>query len=249
MIGSGSWSTVNDSTYTAPISFFSDLTGKGYLATGILEDSFRIFSNTGQVYRIDSVGGATFSSAFLRVIEYGGTQASPTGQVMVYNPLGVATVPQCPFGSTGSTAQLQAAIDTYNASVVETPDLSDVSVYYDSLVSGAVTAWVSRIGGIATVLTNPASGEYTLTMSEGANFEYAVVKGTNATLNGSNEMVIRLVNSANNRSRRAMIQLYDVQNNALVDQQVTSTNHVSAVSGATTTITIPGLNGFGATGY
>lgn len=251
MIGSATWSTVNDSTYQGTVNFFADLTGKGYLATGILVDSFRVFSNTGQVYRIDSVGTTTFSSAFLRIVEYGTTQASPTGQIMVYNPLGVETVPQCPFGSTGATAQIQAAIDTYNASLVSSTatDLSAVTVYYDSLVLGNVTAWVKRIGGTLTTLTNPVSGQYNVTISEGADLQSVTVQGNNTTLNGSNEMVIKIVNSANNRSRRAMLQLYDVQNNALVDQQVTGTNHISVVSGATTTVTIPGLNGFGATGY
>lgn len=249
MVGSATWSTVNDSTYQGTVNFFADLTGKGYLGTGVLVDSFRVFSNTGQVYRVDSVGSSTFSSAFLRIIEYGGSQATPTGQVMVYNPNGVEAVPECPFGSAGSTAQLQAAIVTYNSSISPNVDLSDVSVYYDSLVSGAVTVWVSRIGGIATVLANPASGEYNLTISEGASLEYFTVKGTNATLNGSNEMVIRVINATNNRSRRITLQLYDVANNALVDQQVTGTNHTSVVAGATTTITVPGLNGFGGTGY
>lgn len=119
----------------------------------------------------------------------------------------------------------------------------------DALTSGAVTVDSDRFGGSATVLTNPAAGEYTLTVQSGAFLENATVFGTNATLNGSNEMVLRINNSANSLDRRFSVQLYDANNGALVDQQVTGTNHVQTVSGNITTLTIPGLNGFGATGY
>ena len=103
MVGNGSWSTVNDSTYTATITFQADLTGQGYLANQIT-DTFRLFTPIEQVYRVDSVWNATFSSASLRVVEWNGDHGAPIGQVMVYNPDGRETLPQAPFGSTGSTA-------------------------------------------------------------------------------------------------------------------------------------------------
>lgn len=385
MVGSGTWSTLNDSSYQATVNFFSDLTGEGYLANSITT-SFRLFTNTGQVYRIDSVGSTTFSSAFLRIVEYGTTQNAPTGQSMVYDPNGKETVPQCPFGSTGSTAQLQAAIDTYNASlsgavtsgnaitvsgstvnlggamtgnanITATGDTilftgtnsyikadesarmrtenfelerganttstaiiymtvavdlnlapepdgtvkmvtnasgSTISIdpvgvtkvnnaqsmnlpngastflvynstlddwvvfggtstsslsYRDSLVSGSVTVWVERLGGSTTVLSSPAAGEYNITPTAGAIIRSISIKGDNTNLNGSNEMIIRVINSTNNRTYRTLAQLYDANNGALVDQQVTGTNHTRTISGATTVHTFPGMNGFGATGY
>ena len=106
-----------------------------------------------------------------------------------------------------------------------------------------------RLGGSATVLTNPAAGEYTLTVQSGAFLNSATIVGDNTTLNGSNEMILRINNSANSIDRRFIVQLYDANNNALVDQQITATVHTQAVAGNITTLTIPGLNGFGATGY
>ena len=395
MVGNGTWSVVNDSTYSATVVFQADLTGKGYLANQITT-SYRLFSPIGAVYRISNVSGSTFSQATLTIVELVEATAAPTGQVMVYNPDGRETVPQNPFGSTGSTAQLQAAIDTWNstliggafsqtftvagdaieaqgdtihiggpmdsnrqidatgdtlvfkgvgglfhvdssatakfqslqlqrkinstgdliidmtiATTVTLPNLPDGSVKYvsnnsvgtvelegadpstiggvdsiliepggsafvvynssqdnwdiistggtttsptstlevDSLVNGTVTAWVSRNGGSLTTMTNPGAGIYTFTLGGNAEYDRLSIQGNNANLNGSNEMVININNSPHGRSHRYMVQLYDANNGALVDQQVTGTNHIQTVSGVITTLTIPGLNGFGATGY
>lgn len=119
----------------------------------------------------------------------------------------------------------------------------------DSLSSGTVTVESDRFGGNASVLSNPAPGEYTLTAQAGAHVANATVYGNNTTLNASQEMIIRLDNSANSEDRRFLVQLYDANNGALVDQQVTATVHTQAVAGNVTTITIPGLNGFGASGF
>lgn len=119
----------------------------------------------------------------------------------------------------------------------------------DSLSEGTVTVESDRFGGNASVLSNPAPGEYTLTAQAGAHVANATVYGNNTTLNASQEMIIRLDNSANSQDRRFLVQLYDANNGALVDQQVTATVHTQAVAGNVTTITIPGLNGFGATGF
>ena len=81
MVGSGTWSTVNDSTYQATLTFSADLTGNGYLATDIV-DTFRMITGLEKVYRVDTVWGKTFSSATVRVVEYNGTQGAPLGQVM-----------------------------------------------------------------------------------------------------------------------------------------------------------------------
>lgn len=387
MVGTGTWSTINDSTYQATVTFQSDLTGKGYLANQITT-SFRLFSPIGAVYRIDAATNLTFSSATLTIVELIEATAAPTGQVMVYNPNGRATVAQNPFGSTGATAQLQAAIDTWNATVsgsggsvvggdaitvsgdtvniggpmgqnrtinatgdtlafdaglfhvdnggiarlenwqlergnnstglavinvtvnadVNIPllpegtvkavfnnsgsaldidpigattvdgqggytlyDGESVFIVYnsteddwmllgktspnaggtqvDSLVSTSVTAWIGRSGGSTSTLATSASGVYNITLNNRAELDYISLKGTNANLNGSNELVLNLINTTNSRSRRLLVQVYDANNGALVDQQVTGTNHTQTVSGATTTLTIPGLNGFGATGY
>lgn len=119
----------------------------------------------------------------------------------------------------------------------------------DDLTSGTVTAKAYRNGGSATTISNPASGEYNLVIQSGSAFRGADVFGNNTTLNGSNEFVLRLDNSANSADRWPLIQVYDANTGALVDQQATSTNHTVSVSSNITTITFPGMNLFGATGF
>lgn len=118
MIGSGSWSTVNDSTFSSTVTIQSDLTGNGFLPTGIT-DSMLIFSQTGQRYTISSAINLTFSSADLTIIESGGDWGTPVGQVMIYEDQGRQTVPSIPFGATtGATAKMQEAIGSYNSTLI-----------------------------------------------------------------------------------------------------------------------------------
>lgn len=117
MVGTGSWATITDSTYSATITFYGDLTGMSYLATNIA-DTMRVFTGTEQLYQITTVGATTFGSAELVVKELNGDHGIPIGQVMVFDPAGRQTIPQNPFGNTGATAQIQAAIDSYNARLI-----------------------------------------------------------------------------------------------------------------------------------
>lgn len=415
MVGNGSWSVVNDSVYTSTITFQADLTGQGYLANQIVQDSFRMITPLGGIYLVDSVANATFSTAEIFTRELINANSSPIGQVMVYDPDGRETVPQNPFGSTGATAQLQAAIDTYNASLLDNsvisngatifytedgfntlvpgttpqdgdiafdletgakyqlesgvwlrisnnsgnltmrprnyllgesfpadsvnfalynssgnltgtipapssidavndigsnylicifganpagteitwdtiyntsdgqdlgttqqansdyqcfefryeqrggenafilqggmPGVSNNNVVFDEITIGSVTLFLERAGGTITSFTNPAAGNYAIVLENGAQLNYFSISGNNSNLNGSNEMIITLNNTSNEHERRGILQLYDQSNDALVDQQLTGTNHTQAVSGNTVTLTVPGLNGFGATGY
>lgn len=114
IIGTGSWTTVNDSTFSAVVTFSPDLTGNSFLPTGIT-DTMRVFSQRGQVYRVDTVYSKTFSNATMKIVERGGNWGKPLGQVMVYDHENREEVPNIPFGSTGSTAQFQASVDTYNS--------------------------------------------------------------------------------------------------------------------------------------
>lgn len=119
----------------------------------------------------------------------------------------------------------------------------------DNLTSGTVTAKAYRNGGTATTISNPASGEYNLVIQSGSAFRGADVFGNSTTLNGSNEFVLRLDNGANSQDRRVLIQVYDRLTGALVDQQTTSTNHNATISSNVTTVTFPGMNLFGTTGF
>lgn len=120
-----SWTSQNDSTYTASISFSADQTGFGYLANQI-DTTYRLFTGTEQLYRVDSVWNTSFSSADLRVVEISPTNGSPAGQVMAFDPDGRKTIPAVPFGSTGSTAQLQAAVVSWNARNVASQEICKV---------------------------------------------------------------------------------------------------------------------------
>lgn len=124
-----------------------------------------------------------------------------------------------------------------------------VSVSHDALTQGAVTVSSFRLGGTATTISTPAAGEYNLVVQSGAFMQTARIFGNNTVLNGSNEFIVRVNNSANSLNRTFSVQLYDANNGALVDQQATATNHTQTVSGNITVLTFPGMNGFGATGF
>ena len=124
-----------------------------------------------------------------------------------------------------------------------------VSVSHDALTQGAVTVSSFRLGGTATTISTPAAGEYNLVVQSGAFMQTARIFGNNTVLNGSNEFIVRVNNSANSLDRTFSVQLYDANNGALVDQQVTATNHTQTVSGNITVLTFPGMNGLGATGF
>lgn len=129
MIGSvdnSGWAVVDDSTYTGNINFQSDLTGKGFLATNI-QTGYRVFTQTSQMYRVDVVTSTTFSSAQVRIVEYGANRGTPVGQLMAFDPQERMTVPQIPSGSTGSTAAMQAAVDTWNSRLDEAYIVSQLS--------------------------------------------------------------------------------------------------------------------------
>lgn len=123
------------------------------------------------------------------------------------------------------------------------------SIAHDALTQGAVTVSSFRLGGTATTISTPAAGEYNLVVQSGAFMQTARIFGNNTVLNGSNEFIVRVNNSANSLNRTFNVQLYDANNGALVDQQVTSTNHTQTVGSNITVLTFPGMNGFGATGF
>lgn len=183
MVGSGSWGTVDDSTHFSTVTFFSDLTANSFLPTGIT-DTMLVFTQRGQRYRIDSVGAKTFSTAVLYVVEVGGDWAKPSGQVLVYEDQGRATVPSIPFGSTGATAKLQEAVVTYNAGInigVNTTQLSDsitAARSYADNKDAVLSTRISRTGADLDTINQAShgfsagdpvwkSGDYVLSLDTG----------------------------------------------------------------------------------
>jgi len=150
---------------------------------------------------------------------------------------------------TGSTIADSQTIKAALQALETALEAVSAAAAHDSLTSGAVTALVSRLGGSATTISTPAAGEYNLSVKAGAHFLGADVFGTNATLNGSNEFILRVDNSLNSRDRRVNVQMYDANTGALVDPHAVGCNWTAVVAGNITTITFPGMNLFGATGY
>lgn len=163
MIGTATWTTLTDSTYAATVTFQTDLTGMGYLATQITT-GYRMITGTEQLYTVSNVGAdPTFTSAVLTVKELNGDHGSPVGQVMVFNPNGKESIPQAPFGATGATAQIQAAIDSYNARLIGS---GGVVIALDDLTDAVITAPVNnqvlRYNGTNWVnATNAGGGDVT----------------------------------------------------------------------------------------
>lgn len=122
-------------------------------------------------------------------------------------------------------------------------------VSFDTYASGFMTTTVSRYGGSATIITNPTAGQYTYTIAASGYPITIDFEGQTTSLNGSNELVLVIDNTANARSRIFSVQLISKAGNSQVNAFATGTNYTQSVSGYITTITIPNMNGFGVTGY
>ncbi len=161
IVGTGLFTTVNDSTYRAKIDFRPDLTGFSYNPTQ-MNDSMYVLSQRGQLYRLDSFYNATFSSAFIVVVEKNGNWGSPVGQVMVFQNNSSLAAPQAVYGANGATAGMQAGVDTWNALLLKV--VADSAFYWNEAYSAIVDSiWFS---GTSTKTLNMAQrGGDTLTAS------------------------------------------------------------------------------------
>ncbi len=121
MVGTaGTWTSLGGGSYSATVTFSSDLTGNSYLPNQITNTFYLVTgsatTNVLQEFTITSATNLTFSMADLVVSQVSPTSSAPSGLVMVFNPATMGGfIPQVPFASAGATGQLQAAVDTYNA--------------------------------------------------------------------------------------------------------------------------------------
>lgn len=181
IVGTGLFTTLNDSTYRAKIDFRPDLTGNSYNATQ-LNDSMLVLSQKGQLYRLDSFYNASFSSAFIIVVEKNGNWGSPVGQIMVFQNNSSLAAPQAVYGANGATAGMQAGVDTWNALLLKV--VADSASYWNEAYSAIVDSiWFS---GTTTKTLNMAQrGGDTLSASfvitGGADSLY-VAENTGVTL-------------------------------------------------------------------
>ena len=127
--------------------------------------------------------------------------------------------------------------------------LSRDTITSGTLTSGSVTVNYSLFGTGTPTLTSPTAGSYTFTMPANTDFRSIVVTGNSNNLNGSLEFIFSVNNTANSSDQYFNVQMYDVANNAFVDQHAISTNHTQTVSANTTTMVFPGMGYFSVTGF
>jgi hypothetical protein len=123
------------------------------------------------------------------------------------------------------------------------------AVVYDTLTSADVTAIIAYQGGDGVSILNPAAGRFVFVVQKDTHLHLISVQGDNTTLNANQEIELEIDNTANAAPRRGQLQLYDANNSAVTNQFTTGTVHTQATTAAVVKYVVPGLNGFGATGY
>lgn len=216
-------------------------------------------SSSGTVITIDNSAVTLAKQANIATSRIMGRVTAGTGVQEALTGTQATTILDAVVGDSGSggtkglvpaPAAGDAALDKFlKADGTWATPSTGVSVDHDALTQGAVTVSSFRLGGTATTISTPAAGEYNLVVQSGAFMQTARIFGNNTVLNGSNEFIVRVNNSANSLNRTFNVQLYDANNGALVDQQITATNHTQTVGSNITVLTFPGMNGFGATGF
>jgi hypothetical protein len=119
-----------------------------------------------------------------------------------------------------------------------------------SLTSGVLTARGEYFGATAPTLSTSAAGNYVLTVPAGTRVISFTVFGNNAVLNGSNEFVLRIDNTANAIQRSYTVSQYVANTGAAADKFSLGTNETETFP--TTNVTqllFPGMNGYGTTGF
>lgn len=121
---------------------------------------------------------------------------------------------------------------------------------FDALTSGNFTADITRLGGTTTTISNPSSGVYDLDIKSGAYLDQIEIFGNSTTVNsGDGSLTITIDNSSNSRDKRYSVQVYYANSNQLADPTNAGIVHSQSISGNVTTIIIPGMNNFGASGF
>lgn len=119
-----------------------------------------------------------------------------------------------------------------------------------SLTSGTVTAKGEYIGASAPTISNPASGEYVITVPADTRLISLTMFGNNTTLNGSNEFVVRIDNSANGVQRSYICGQYVASTGASANEFSLGTLQTETFPSLDVSqYLFPNMSGYGASGF
>jgi hypothetical protein len=118
------------------------------------------------------------------------------------------------------------------------------------LANGVVTVKGEFIGETAPTISTSAAGDYELTVPAGTRVLSFTIYGNSTVLNGANEFVLRIDNTANAIQRSYTVAQYIVNTGAAADKFSIGTNETETFPTANVTqLIFPGMNGYGSTGF
>lgn len=172
--------SVNDSTYTAEMTFLADQTGKSFIPTNIADDgSMRVFFNEDFSYTVTDAADKTFSSATLTLEEFGDTDGSPSVSTegVVYAHLDLNFVPTTPSNSTGMSPKLFSEIQTINKSSgnVDNTLVTNLQTSLNSVIDSNKVVISDHVNvAIDTTAFDAFTGILNVTLTDTTTQDYAI---------------------------------------------------------------------------
>jgi hypothetical protein len=118
------------------------------------------------------------------------------------------------------------------------------------LANGVVTVKGEFIGETAPTISTSSAGDYEMTVPAGTRVLSFTIYGNNTVLNGANEFVLRIDNTANEIQRSYTVSQYVANTGAAADKFSLGTNETETFPTVNVTqLIFPGMNGYGSTGF